>query len=51
MGFRFNSGSQKQKFKGSDMVWVQEFEIVNSTYVLVVLWYTATGAFFKTTGT
>ena len=33
--FKFGSGSQKQKFKGSNLVWVQELETVNSTYALV----------------
>ena len=28
------SRSQKQKFKGSNSVWAQEFETVNCTYVL-----------------
>ena len=28
-------GSHKRKVKGSNSVWVQEFDTVNSTYVLV----------------
>ena len=42
-GFRFDSGSQKQEFKDSNLVWFEEFETVNSTYVL----FHSYGRFFK----
>ena len=45
MGFRFGSGLQKQKFKGYNSVWVQEFETVYSTCVLV---HSHRRLFFKT---